>query len=86
MGYRVIYSTGKRVHPKRSSAAALTGLCFLLFLILVAAVWPEGWEVVCKGNHAAVDALETFAGQLRSGEEFSGAFQDFWKRMTNALS
>lgn len=89
MGYRVDYLPIKKIRgrEKRTSrVAALTGICFVLFCILVSSVWPQGADVlrgiVFPGNAAVtVAALDDFALELKSGEEWSSALEAFCRRV-----
>lgn len=89
MGYRVDYQPIRKVRgvEKRTlSVPALTALCMLLFVLIVNIAWPRGKAVLNKllfpGNAAVtVAALEDFTVELKSGEELSGAFETFCRRV-----
>ena len=85
MGYRVEYGPVKKVRglEKRvSRRSALTGLCLLLFVLLVCTCWPEGAEALRKlvfpGDPAVTAAaLEALTCELRSGEAVSDSLRNF---------
>lgn len=85
MGYRVEYSPVKKVRglEKRvSRQSALTGLCVLLFVLLVCTCWPEGADVLRKlvfpGDPAVTAAaLEELTWELRGGEDLSDSLRNF---------
>ncbi len=79
MSYRVDYGPMKKVRgmEKRvSRRCALTGLFFLVFVVMVYCFWPEGKtameHLLLPGDRAvAAAAWEDFAGELRGGKEIS---------------
>lgn len=85
MGYRVDYQPIKKVRgaEKRTvSVSALTGLCFLLFVIIVNSTWPRGADilrgVIFQGNAAVTAAaLEDLTAELTAGEELFSAVEAF---------
>lgn len=89
MGYRVDYQPVKKVRGaerRRSRVLALTGLCLIVFLILVNSVWPQGMELLREllipGDTAVtVAALEDLASELGAGEALSGALENFCRRI-----
>lgn len=49
MGYRIQYGPVRRirqVEKRRSGVIALTGIFFLVFLIIVNLFWPQGIDVI----------------------------------------
>ena len=61
MGYRVEYDSVKKVRGVQKRTAgrlAMTGVFFLVFLVLVACFWPEGASILrdalLPGDRAAV--------------------------------
>lgn len=90
MSYRIDYQATKKVRGMEKRTAplsALTALCFLLFLLLVGALWPEGAEAlrafIIPGDPAVtVAALEDLAGDLRSGEEIQSALDGFCRQVS----
>lgn len=91
MGYRIDYQPVRRLqniqqrHPRR---AALTGILFLLFLLLVSRIWPEGrraaQELLFSVDFAAqlinqlecgvplLEALDAFGQQMMDGHGYAG--------------
>ena len=85
MSYRINYGSS---HKKKGSPAAkirlpaLTALCFLVFLFLVNAFWPEGsayLDGILESSRvsASVMALDRFAEELYHGEPLAEAFSAF---------
>ena len=89
MGYRITYEPVKKVRgaeKRHSSAAALAGIFFLLFVRLVNLFWPRGAaalrELALPGDGAVTAAaLEDFAEDLGSGLPISEAAEDFCRRI-----
>lgn len=89
MGYRVDYQPVKKVRgaeKRTSKIPALTALFLVLFLLLVNGFWPRGAEVLKEvlipGDPAVtVAALEDFATELKAGENLSGAWEAFCRRV-----
>ena len=89
MGYRVDYQPVKKVRgvQKRTvNVPAMTGVCLLLFLLLVNSAWPRGAEVLqgllFSGDvSVTAAALEDMAVELRAGEELSSAVETFCKKV-----
>lgn len=85
MGYRVEYESVKKVRgvQKRTTGRlALTGIFFLVFLVLVACFWPEGREILrdalLPGDSAVTAAaLEELARQVQQGTDLSQAVVEF---------
>lgn len=89
MGYRITYEPVKKVRgaeKRHSSTAALAGLFFLVFLLLVNLFWPQGAqtlrELILPGDGAVTAAaLEEFAEDLGSGLPIAAAAEDFCRRI-----
>lgn len=85
MGYRIEYHTAQRKQHNFISFVrlpVLTMMCFLIFLFLVEAMWPDGAAWIQKsgffsGTIAAVSALNELAAELHCGEPLVTAFSDF---------
>lgn len=83
MPYRIDYGPMKKVRgveKRRSPGAALGALCLLILLAL--SLWPRGAEalraLLIPGDPAVtVAALETLAGELRSGANVQKALEAF---------
>ena len=81
MGYSIDYDNVR--DKKRGRLPVFTVLCFLAFLLLVNARWPEGAALIrnvflAVKNSLAVAALENFAKDLAAGEGAVQAFSDFF--------
>ena len=89
MGYRVDYQPVKKVRlaeKRHSRVLALTGLCLLLFFLLVNSLWPQGAqtlrEILIPGDAAVTTAaLEDFAQELGAGETLRSALETFCRRI-----
>lgn len=89
MGYRIDYGPVRKIRgaeKRRVGAAALTGISFLLFLLLVNSCWPRGSQVlrglVFSGNAAVTAAaLEDFSVELQMGEELPSAIENFCRKV-----
>ncbi len=89
MSYRVDYGPMKKVRgvEKRiSRRLALTGVFFLLFVVMLCSFWPEGkaavQELLLPGDQAVTAAAwEEFAGDLRAGEIVGGSLRSFCVRI-----
>ena len=85
MGYRIEYGPVKKVRgmEKRiSRKAALTGLCFLLFCILVGVFWPERVEtlrnLLIPGDPAVTAAaMEELTAELQAGRDLTDSLMNF---------
>lgn len=81
VGYSIDYDNV--IDKKRGRLPVFTVLCFLAFLLLVNARWPEGAAFVrsvflAAKESFAVAALEDFAKNLAAGEGAVQAFSDFF--------
>ena len=82
MGYQVIYESIPPKKRRKRNAAKLTAASFLLFHLLVNACWPRGAEVL-RGMlwpvqwSDTLERAEVFAEELRYGEDFSCAAENF---------
>lgn len=93
MGYRVEYPKIKKLRGLEKRAcgtAALTGLCFALFLLVVNMAWPEGAAVLRRlvfWADAAVTAaaFETFCQEMQEGETVLQAFGTFWETVVRGV-
>ncbi len=91
MGYRIIYGGVKKVRGterRTSRRAALTGLFFLIFLILVQSLWPRGAAIVKgflvpKAASVMVVSLEEAASELKSGEGLRTVLEDCFLGLKN---
>ena len=89
MGYRIAYrAMPPKVCRKRFSVRLpiLTLLCFSLFLVLVATLWPEGKAYLQEAllfsqETVAASALNELAEELYAGAEPMTAFVDFFERL-----
>lgn len=89
MSYRIDYQATKKVRGAeklRSPGAAL--VCILLILLILCGIPPQGREVLrsllIPGDAAVtVAALETLAGELRSGTEVQTALDGFCRQVTD---
>lgn len=85
MGYRVEYDSVKKVRGVQKRTAgrlAMTGVFFLVFLVLVACFWPEGTAILrdalLPGDRAVTAAaLEELARQVSQGTDLSQAVAEF---------
>ena len=85
MGYRIDYPVIRKLHSIsscRTLRAALTGTCFLLFLLLVGIFWEEGAAVLrgilFSGDwDVTANALEGLVGNLGNGMAAKEAFGQF---------
>ena len=85
MGYRVEYDSVKKVRGVQKRTAgrlAMTGVFFLVFLVLVACFWPEGASILrdalLPGDSAVTAAaLEELARQVSQGTDLSQAVTEF---------
>lgn len=86
MGYRIRYPSIRKLHrmrQTRSCSAALTGMCFALFVFLVISVWPEGTMVLRRifCIDATVKSMETLTEHLKDGMAVGDAFMVFCKEI-----
>lgn len=84
MGYQVIYDEEKRQQGRgfRFRLIPLTGIAFLVFLLLVNAYWSKGQEVLRnlllpEAVNSALTAVTTFAERILSGEALPVAWEAF---------
>lgn len=85
MGYRVDYRPVKKIRgaeKRHTGLPAMIAVWFLLFVLLVNAVWPRGAEVM-RGFFFSGDAevtaaaLETMAVDLKNGKPLPAALEAF---------
>ena len=89
MGYRILYGSKQYPHPRQHASArlpVLTGVCFLLFCVLTAALWPEGLQTLRDALFPAsgavtAAALEHMAEQLRTGGPVLPALGSFFREI-----
>lgn len=84
MSYRIQYPQIRKLRGREGlhvRLPALTALSFLLFLVLVTLLWPEGTSLI--RNRIPVTALEQFASDLQEGEAVITSFSDFIKVFLN---
>jgi hypothetical protein len=89
MGYRIDYGPVKKirsVEKRKSGLAALTGLFFLLFVITVCCLWPEGVaelrQILLPGDAAVTtSAMEELTDSLRAGEKIVDSIRTFCARI-----
>ena len=75
MGYRVEYGPVKKVRGmerRTSRRTAMTGICLLLFLLVISFMWPEGMasvrELLLPGDEAVTAAaMDKLSQDLQSG-------------------
>lgn len=85
MGYRVDYQPIKKLRgaeKRHMLRPALTGIFFLLFVIVLHTAWPRGEqalrELLLPGEAAqTVAAFNTFARDLKEGQTVHRALEDF---------
>ena len=93
MGYRVDYKPMKKVRgaeKHRVRLPALTGMFFLLFLLLVNMFWDEGTTVMREllfPERAAVTAaaLETLVQELKAGETLKDTVSAFFRTICSGV-
>lgn len=92
MGYRIVYQPVpkiRRAESRRVRRAALTAVCFAVFVILVSVCWPEGaallrdWMLPGDGT-VTVAAMEDLTRDLREGQPLPDAWAVFWNRVVEA--
>lgn len=91
MGYRIQYGPVRKIRRsehRRSGAVALTGLFFLLFLLMVNLFWSEGVQVIresllSKDHSMTVSAMEDMSDALVQGESAYEAVRTFLKSILN---
>lgn len=89
MGYRIDYQPVRKLRgleKRHHTVAAMTGLCFLLFLFGVEILWPEGWallqQVVFSGDTSVTAAaMENLAGNLENGLSVREAITGFCRQI-----
>ena len=88
MGYHIVYQSGQTKCGRRRSIRLplLTMLCFVLFLILVEYLWPQGAEFLhtfLPGDRdsVAVSALDHLAEELRGGKNLQSAVSGFLENL-----
>lgn len=89
MGYRILYGSNKkarRPEKQRSRLPALTGMCFLIFCVLTATLWPEGVQILRarlfpNGGAVTAGALEHMTQQLRAGGTLWTSLGGFFREM-----
>ncbi len=89
MGYRVDYGPVKKVRgveKRMSRRCALTGMFFLVFVVMVCCFWPEGkqalQQLVFPGDGAVTAAAwENFTVSLKAGEGIGESLQTFCMRI-----
>ena len=80
MSYRIQYPPVRKLRGReglRVRLPALTALCFLLFLLLVGLLWPEGTAWIRDSRPVA--ALDRFASELKQGEAVMTSLSDFFR-------
>jgi len=92
MGYRIDYQpTDQKIVLYRGKRTGfLTGICFLLFVLLTNFLWPEGTEEIRRSlytasGQSAIAAAEVFAEEFGSEKQLKYVFSDFWKNMELVL-
>ena len=70
------------VEKRNSGVAALTGLCFLLFCILVYTMWPEGMllfrRLIFPGDlSVTAAAFDELTSELKSGADILASLKGF---------
>ena len=88
MAYRIRYRwIGKVLYgeKRRTGLGALTGAAFLLFLLLVHILWPEGMEclqeLIRPVWSSGFAAVESFAEDLQHGGIVSDAAETFLRTL-----
>ena len=74
MSYRIHYPSIRKIRGReglRVRLPALTALCFLLFLVLVQSVWPEGRSFLNS-------ALDTMAAHLQKDASVMTALTEWF--------
>ena len=74
MSYRIHYPSIRKIRGReglRVRLPALTALCFLLFLVLVQSVWPEGRDFLKS-------ALDTMAAHLQKNASVMAALAEWF--------
>ena len=83
MSYRIDYRTAQKNRHMR--LPVLTLLCFLLFLFLVSALWPEGTEYIRTSvSHFRLKTAAAFRlleGEALQGEPLAAVFSDFFQSL-----
>ncbi|MBO7251144.1 MAG: hypothetical protein J6V25_00800 [Oscillospiraceae bacterium] len=89
MGYRIDYRPMRKVRNlplKYSGLCALTGLFFLLFLILTNLYWQKGWDTMIlflprqlTGNF--FEKLDAFCMQLKDSGNMVQSVSSFWQSL-----
>lgn len=85
MGYRILYHSVQKKPGNRGLSIrlpVLTLICFLLFLFLAHALWPEGTAAIqmvisTVREGEAFSVFNDLAEELRFGEPLVTAFSDF---------
>ena len=89
MAYRVEYGSGgakrSEIWKKKMVGGKAWGF-FLLFLLLVRLYWPAGTQVLRElllpgASQTAFAAAETLTDQLREGEPFGQALENYCRRI-----
>ncbi len=83
MSYRIDYRAAqKKLHIR---LPALTLLSFLLFLLLVSTLWPEGAEYIrssaCQIRIKTAAALNLLEEEAFQGEPLTAVFSDFFQSL-----
>lgn len=89
MAYRVEYGSGKAKRseiPKKNKVRGKIWGFFLLFLLLVRLYWPAGTRVLRElllpgASQTAFSAAETLTEELREGESFGQALENYCRRI-----
>ena len=87
MGYRIHYQSDNKKDRKLrnySRLSVLISVCFLFFLFLVEAFWPEGAEVLRTMNVFSeemipVSALNDLENGLLKGDSLVKSWTAFWR-------
>lgn len=89
MAYRVEYGSGgakrSEIRKKKTAGGKVWGF-FLLFLLLVRLYWPAGTQVLRElllpgASQTAFAAVGTLTEELREGESFGQALEDYCRRI-----
>ena len=89
MSYQITYEkerTRKQGKRRRSYVFPLTLVALMVFMLFVNAYWPEGQAVLRRyllpgDPEAAVSAFNSFAQELKAGENFPDALRNFWQEV-----
>lgn len=89
MGYRIEYQPVRKLRglqKRRCIRPALTGLFFLLFLLAVNLLWPEGQRILrgllFSGDYAVTAAaMEDFSQNLETGFSLNEALFIFCRQI-----